>query len=271
MLLGGVHNGQLAQHLAVALKADDVRVMVRDAHAGRVTAAAAAQVDVELAGRMAARDGNIHPLQVSVQLRKLLLRHGGDDLQVTRRVARNEADGNGGADALAPAGVWDDDAFDVFQNVAADGGVHPLGQCAQQLPKGRGAVGNGDRLRAAGRRDELLAQDIKIILQDRLFQHVASSLYRYFGNACAMFTKLMISYFAEKGKKEKPVRRRAWCCTGDTHRLPKKTYKPITSAAALRERHGRLQITGQFVDRTRLVGERHAAPGAAPAQSTSCR
>ena len=46
----------------------------------------------------------------------------------------------------------------------------------------------------------------------------------------------MISYFAEKGKKEKQVRRRAWCCTGNTHRLPKKTYKPITSAAALRER-----------------------------------
>ena len=156
MLLGGVHNGQLAQHLAVALEADDICVMVRDAHAGRVTAAAAAQIDVELAGRVAARDGNIHPLQdddalglvtvfirdtwLGVQLRKLLLRHGGDDLQVTRRVARNEADGNGGADALAPTGVWDDDAFDVFQNVAADGGVYLLGQSAQQLPKGRGAA-----------------------------------------------------------------------------------------------------------------------------------
>lgn len=149
VLLGGVHNGQLAQHLAVTLKADDVRVMVRDAHAGRVTAAAAAQIDVELAGRVAARDGNIHPLQVSVQLRKLLFRHGGDDLQVARRVARNEADGNGGGNALAPAGIRYDDAFDVFQNVAADGGVYLLGQSAQQLPKGRGAVGNGDRLRAA--------------------------------------------------------------------------------------------------------------------------
>lgn len=149
MLLGGVHNGQLAQHLAkVALEADDVRVMVRDAHAGRVTAAAAAQVDVELAGRMAAGDGNIHPLQVSVQLRKLLLRYGGDDLQVTRRVARNEADGNGGGNALAPAGIRYDDAFDVFQNVAADGGVYLLGE-RPALPKGRGAVGNGDRLRAA--------------------------------------------------------------------------------------------------------------------------
>ena len=184
MLLGGVHNGQLAQHLAVALKADDIRVMVRDAHAGRVTAAAAAQVDVELAGGMAAGDGNIHPLQVSVQLRKLLFRHGGDDLQVARRVARNEADGNGGGNALAPAGIRYDDAFDVFQNVAADGGVYLLGQSAQQLPKGRGAVGNGDRLRAAGRRDKLFAQDVKIILQDRLFQHVASSLFQYLGTPC---------------------------------------------------------------------------------------
>ena len=70
----------------------------------------------------------------------------------------------------------------------------------------------------------------------------------------------MISYFAEKGKKEKPVRRRAWCCTGDTHRLPKKTYKPITSAAALRERLASCRFCGTIVVRTRLVGERHAPP-----------
>ena len=66
----------------------------------------------------------------------------------------------------------------------------------------------------------------------------------------------MISYFAEKGKKEKQVRRRAWCCTGNTHRLPKKTYKPITSAAALRERLASCRFGGTIVDRTRLVGER---------------
>lgn len=40
----------------------------------------------------------------------------------------------------------------------------------------------------------------------------------------------------------------------------KKTYKPITSAAALRERLASCRFGGTIVDRTRLVGERHAAP-----------
>ena len=68
-----------------------------------------------------------------------------------------------GAMPLRPPVFGTTTLLTFFQNVAADGGVHLLGQCAQQLPKGRGAVGNGDRLRAAGRRDKLFAQDVKII------------------------------------------------------------------------------------------------------------
>lgn len=128
MLLGRVHNGKLAQHLAVTLKADDICVMVCDAHAGRVTAAAAAQVDVELAGGMAAGDGNIHPLQVSVQLRKLLFRHGGDDLQVARRVARNEADGNGGAMPLRPPVFGTTTLLTFFRMLPLTAGVYLLGR-----------------------------------------------------------------------------------------------------------------------------------------------
>jgi hypothetical protein len=51
----------------------------------------------------------------------------------------------------------------------------------------------------------------------------------------------MISYFAEKGKKEKPVRCRTWCCTGDTHGLPKKR----TNRLRLQRRSGSaLQAAG---------------------------
>ena len=167
---------ELARHLEklhICLLYTSSSIYIRD-ESGRVCAifcinfdiSALAMAEQALAGLTSAHPAGEETPRITHKVNDLLddlkmcIR---DSLQVTRRVARNEADGNGGADALAPAGVWDDDAFDVFQNVAADGGVHPLGQCAQQLPKGRGAVGNGDRLRAAGRRDELLAQDIKII------------------------------------------------------------------------------------------------------------
>jgi len=50
-----------------------------------------------------------------------------------------------------------------------------------------------------------------------------------------------------------------------------KTHKPIASVAAVSDRLAGCRFGGTIVDRTRLVGERHAAPGAAPAQSTSCR
>ena len=176
MLLGGVHHRQIPQDLTVVLHMDDVGVMVGDAHPRRMLSGEGLDVDVQLTGGLSADHVDIRRVQEVVQGSQSLRGKVCDDLQVPVRVACHHARGNGGTDALASAGVGDHHAFDVFQNVAADGGRHPLRQLPQELFHGGGAVGDGDRLGAARGRDQFLAQNGDIVAHDILFQHFLSIL-----------------------------------------------------------------------------------------------
>ena len=176
MLLGGVHHRQIPQDLAVALHMDDVGMVVGDAHPRRVVSGNGLDVDVQLAGGFAADHVDIRRAQEVVQGRQGLRGKVRNDLQIPVRVPCHHARSDGGTDALAPSGVGDHHAFDVFQNVAADGGRHPLRQLPQELFHGGGAVGDGDRLGAARGRDQFLAQNGDIVAHDILFQHCLSIL-----------------------------------------------------------------------------------------------
>ena len=133
-------------------------------------------VNVQLAGRFSADHVDIRRAQEVIQGRQRLRGKVCDNLQIPIRVACYHTGGNGRSDALSPTGVGNHHTLDVFQNVAADGGRHPLRQLPQELFHGGGAVGDGDGLGAARGRDQFLAQNGDIVAHDILFQHCLSIL-----------------------------------------------------------------------------------------------
>ena len=70
-----------------------------------------------------------------------------------------------------------------------------------------------------------------------------------------------------KGRRGDPDR--GGCQNGQGHRRP--CVLTDLTVAALSERHGQLQVLRHSADRTRLVGERHAAPGGVLPIRTGCR
>ena len=64
-------------------------------------------------------------------------------------VARNDARGCRGGDSAQTARVGHDDAFYVFEDIAAYRNLHAFGQASERFSRERGTVGDGDRLGAA--------------------------------------------------------------------------------------------------------------------------
>ena len=79
-------------------------------------------------------------------------------------VPRHKPCGNGGGDASQPPGVGHDDAFNVLNNVPADGDNCRLGQTPQGVPRHRGGVSQRDGLGAAHGGHQLLLQNGDVFL-----------------------------------------------------------------------------------------------------------
>lgn len=163
----------LEEHLAVVLDEHDVRVIILDGQAHRMSAGPErdgdGEDDVALirhhADGMAAhvrRDGGF-----------FLRRDVADDLKDFLFPSGDDTCGGRRLDALEPIGIRHDDAFDILDDVAAGPDLGLVGQAAQNGAGLRRGIGDGDGLCAAHRRDELLAQDLsdmgvtRIILQHR--------------------------------------------------------------------------------------------------------
>ncbi len=99
-------------------------------------------------------------VQIVPDLRLLPFGDGGDDLQNFPRVTGHRARRGCGGDALESAGIGDHYALDVFDDIPAGFHQHPLRQMSQHLPGFCRAVGDGDGLRTAHRRDQLLPEDL---------------------------------------------------------------------------------------------------------------
>ena len=153
-------DGDVQQNLAVLFDVDDVGVVLGDADAGGVLPDSQPDDDVEDLAVVHRLDVNGGVRQKAAHLGLLGFSHFRDDFQRLAGLACHDAGGGRGLDALHAAGVGDDDALDVLDDVIADPQPDRAGQLAQHLPGLGGGVGDGDGFGAAHRGDQLLVQDL---------------------------------------------------------------------------------------------------------------
>ena len=144
----------------VLLQQHDVGVVVGDPQGDGVAAAGEGDGVIKGQGCFGQMDPDGVGLEKAGHLLLLGLRHHGNDLQHLVRVSRHQSGGDGGRDALQPAGVGDNDALHVFDQVAADLDGDSVRRAAQGPAGHRRAVGQGDGLGAAHGGDQLLPQDL---------------------------------------------------------------------------------------------------------------
>ena len=121
--------------------------------------------------------GRLHPDDPAVQkcadLSLLLRLQRGQDFQLLVPLTGNDPGGDGSLNAPQAAGVGDDDAFYVLDDIAADGDFDPVRQlrpaASGGVPSGSGAVGQGNGFGAAHGGNQFLPQKGKILLVYGLF------------------------------------------------------------------------------------------------------
>ena len=156
----------LAQHHAIALLADDVGVILGDAHSAGMGAAVRIaigvhdQVEVQIGVRTTHLDGSL--CQILDDARDLLLVDLGDDLEPCIGITRDVARRGRRVDALEPAGVGHDHALGVLDDAAAHLELQAIGDPACKIAGARGGECDGDGLGAAKGADKLTPQDVEI-------------------------------------------------------------------------------------------------------------
>src|SRR5699024_9790986 len=170
-------HGNIQQDLAVLFDVDDVGVVLGDADGGGLLSGGQPDGDVEDLAVVHRLDPDGGAFQEAAHLRFLLFGHFGDHLQGAARLTAHDAGGRRGLDPLHPAGVGNDDALDVLDDVVADSQPDLAGQSAQHLPGLGRRVGDGDGLGAAHGGDQLFVQDPQIgLVQCACFIHRSVSL-----------------------------------------------------------------------------------------------
>ena len=112
------------------------------AHLSAVRAVKNRHLNVEDIGRVGMAHLHRHDLQEGRDGGALLLRHGGEHLQLGLGVSGHNARRRSCRDAPQSAGMGDHHAFDVLDDVAADLHQHPIRQCAQNAAGLGGGVGD---------------------------------------------------------------------------------------------------------------------------------
>ena len=128
----------------------------------------------------------------------------GDHLQLPFRPARHNARHGGGLNALHTAGVGDDDALHIFDDVVADADLDPVRLLAQHLPGPGGGVGDGDGLGAAHRGDQFFLHDLYVGLIDGtvLFHGIHSP---FAGRFSARISTMVFSVAVMPGEAIRPI------------------------------------------------------------------
>ena len=141
-------------------------MIVRNAQTHAVGAFIKPKVDVEQLRtlRLHHRHGaGVHKLTDEVNI---LLTNARKHLKLPVRIAHCDARCDGGGDAFKPARVGNDDAFYVFNDVAAYNYVDLVGHFAENLPRFRSGIRHCDRLGAAHGGDKLLPENLQILPVD---------------------------------------------------------------------------------------------------------
>ena len=191
--LGGLLRKRFAeQNLTVVLDAHDIRVAVDDLDKGRLVPCVGAHLNIERAAQRRLCHRDLHRGKVIVEQRQLLLRNIGQHLKLRVRVADAHTRCDGNRDSLAPARVRDDDAFDIFNDIAADGQFDPLRQSFQCFPCERARVSDGNGLRAAHRGHKLFVQDPDIrLIKCCIHGHFSNLSFRRSFNAAALLPSIV--------------------------------------------------------------------------------
>ena len=92
----------------------------------------------------------------------------GNDLQAGVFIAAEHADACRRGDSASASGIGNDDALDVLDDVAARLDTDAVRLRAEGRARDRGAVGQGDRLRAAHGANEFALKDLHVGLVDKL-------------------------------------------------------------------------------------------------------
>ena len=96
-----------------------------------------------------------------VNLRRL---HVGKHLQLRGFIAADDAGGNSGFNPFSTAGIWNNYAFHVFDNAAADFQNATLRLAAEQRAAFRSGVGNGNGFGTSHGGNQLFPQNLRILL-----------------------------------------------------------------------------------------------------------
>ena len=104
--------------------------------------------------------------EIFTQLSFIRLFSMGNDFEAGSFVTGNNADGRSSLNALASFRVRDDNAFDIFYDIAAGGNGDFIRQAAQHGPGFGRAVGNGNWFGAAHCRHQLAAEYFHITFVD---------------------------------------------------------------------------------------------------------
>ena len=163
------------QDRAVLLHVGDVVVVLLDLDLSGVSAALQLHHDIQVVHvlhQLAGAEALLHQCLGGLDIRR---RHGLQHGQLPVRVSAHDAQGGRHVDAAHTAGVGDDDALHVFDDVAAAPDPAVLWYYAQQLPRLGAGIGDGDGLGAAQGHQQFLPKDAEVILIKCLIHAVSLS------------------------------------------------------------------------------------------------
>ena len=159
LLLGSLQG--LFQHdLTVPADLHHIGVVPGDAAEAGVPVPGQGDADIKQLSGPGLLHSKLCLLQIPGDLQLLVVRDLGDHQQLLFRLARHDARGSSGLKSVEPAGVGDDDALDILDDIAADNDLHPF-RSSRQLPgrQCRG-IGHGDGLGTAHGRYQLPPEDL---------------------------------------------------------------------------------------------------------------
>ena len=157
------------QDFTVLLNPNDIGMAVENLHQGRVVSRRHLHNDMELGIAVRQLDGAEFLFQQLADLGPVLVGDAGEHLQFPLGIAADGTDEGRRFNAPKSAGGRHHDALDIFNDIAAAGGDHPLRESPQHLPRLGGGIGQGDGLCAAQCGNQFFFQDANKTVIHSLF------------------------------------------------------------------------------------------------------
>ena len=160
------------------LDAHDIGVGKRDLDQRRIVSCCHLNNDLKIGNAFQQRNGADLFAQQFTGQRQIFRRHIGENFQFFVRVAAHSPQHGAGLDTLHVAGGGHDDGFDIFDDIAAAADMDVFRQRTENAACLCSRISNCDRLCAAERRHDLLAQNGEVLIINMLIHTVSSQTMR---------------------------------------------------------------------------------------------